>query len=232
MTPPRFRDAVTVPRKLSIFTTGADVPATPLSNKIGQRLGPSGRRTRDRFLDASRTLLASMSPIDLTASAISKQAGSSPATFYVYFDDIRDLLLALSETASATADALFPLSDALLVDERLEQDIATMIGAVNAAWDLAAPILLYRNLEADRGDAQFDELRTRQATPMLERIAAAIAMRRGAGFPAVIAIAEAGVLVAAIERIAVRTHWRSADGPRPQDLADALARLVVKGIRA
>jgi len=231
VTRPRFRGAAT-PRNVFLCTTGSDLPTTPLSNKIGQRLGPSGRRTRDRFLDASRTLLASTSPIDLTASAISKQAGSSPATFYVYFDDIRDLLLALSETASATADALFPQADALFVDERLAQDIATMIGAVNAAWDRNAPILLYRNLEADRGDARFDELRTRQATPMLDRIAAAITMRRDPGFAAPIATAEAGVLVAAIERIAVRMHWRSAEGPRPKDLADALARLVAKGIRA
>lgn len=232
MTGSRFRGAAAAPRDLSVGMTGPLLPTAPLSNKIGQRLGPSGRRTRDRFLDASRVLLASMSPIDLTAAAISKQAGSSPATFYVYFDDVRDLLLALSAAASATAEDLFPLTDALLVDARLERDIATMIGAVNAAWDKSAPVLLYRNLEADRGDARFDELRTIQATPMLDRIAAAIAMRRDAGFPAAIAIAEAGVLVAAIERIAVRMHWRSTDGPRPQDLGDALARLVAKGIRA
>jgi AcrR family transcriptional regulator len=203
----------------------------PISNKIGQRLGARGNRTRERFLEAARNLLATLSPIDLTASAISKGAGSSPATFYVYFDSVHELLLALSATASASVDALFPERDALLVDERLEADIITMIAAVNAAWDCAAPILLFRNLEADRGDVRFDELRTHQAQPILERIAAAIAMRRDVGLDPAIANAEAAVLVAAIERIAVRTHRPSTDGPQPQDLSDAVARLVIKAIR-
>lgn len=207
------------------------MPVPPVNNKIGQRLGARGKRTRDRFYDAARQLLATTSPIDLTATGISKMAGSSAATFYVYFDDVRDVLLGLSATASAGVDALFPHPDALLVDTRLDADIATMIAAVNAAWDRSAPVLLYRNLEADRGDTRFDDLRTAQAKPMLERIGAAIALRRDPGADVAIS-AEAAVLVAAIERIAVRTHRPAADAMQPQDLAAALARLVAKAIRA
>lgn len=207
------------------------MPTEPLvSNKIGQRLGRRGRLTRDRFLDAARVLLATTSPIDLTAAAISKAAGSSPATFYVYFDDVRELLLALSAAAPARVEALFPREDALLVDDRLQADVAVMIAAVNAAWDLNAPILLFRNLEADRGDTRFDTLRTAQARPMLDRIAAAIARRRGPDHDPMAAEAAASVLVAAIERIAVRTHRSIEDGVPFTHLSSALNDFVIRAI--
>lgn len=200
----------------------------PASNKIGQQIGARGARTRDRLLEAVRALLLDRSPLDLTVSAIALRAGSSPATFYVYFDGIREALLALASSAAATAAELLPRTDSLLNDASLETDVRTMIRAVNAAWDRDAAVLTYRNLESDRGDIEFDRLRTLQAAPLLDRLSAAIARSGQWSQRDCMIEAEAAVLVAAIERIAVRMHRPHALGPHPDDLCEALTATIMR----
>lgn len=210
-------------------TAGLPALTPPDSNKIGQRMGLRGQRTRQRLLHAARELLATVSPMELTVFGIARRAHSSPATFYVYFTDVRELLLALSETAAATADEMLPRADSLLSDQQLAADVRTMIAAVNSAWDRNAAVLIYRNLEADRGDVMFERLRVRQVGPLLLRLSEAIQMRRP-DTDEDVRHAEAAVLVAAVERIAVRLHRPTEDGPKPNLLERALADLLTSAI--
>ena len=60
-----------------------------------------GSDTRERLMNAAKCLLTSQSPVELTAVSIACVAKTSSATFYIYFTDIRELILALSEAASA-----------------------------------------------------------------------------------------------------------------------------------
>ncbi|MBW6927620.1 TetR family transcriptional regulator, partial [Salmonella enterica subsp. enterica serovar Weltevreden] len=74
-------------------------------------LGRKGRETRQRLVDAAALLLASTSPMDLTAMAIAAEAGTASATFYVYFRDVQDILYALSEAATEDMLAAFSKLD-------------------------------------------------------------------------------------------------------------------------
>lgn len=206
-------------------------PEDGVNNKVGQRLGARGRRTRDRFLEAARALLSTTSPIDLTARAIALAAGSSPPGFFVYFDDVREVMLALCAEASASAETMLPRTDSLLDPVALEEDVAVMVAAVRAAWDRNAAVLLYRNHEADRGDERFDAVRTQQAQPLLDRLREAIARHRRSPISPQDAFAEAAVLVAAIERIAARTHGPTKNGATVEQLEAALVRVIVHSIR-
>ncbi len=100
---------------------GAPHRGTALREK-GQRvakkvapLGNKGRETRQLLMATARGLLDKVSPLSLSAATISKEAGTSPATFYVYFDndqksaaprDAERLLALLSPKRSAARKRL------------------------------------------------------------------------------------------------------------------------------
>ena len=195
------------------------------SNRIGQQLGPRGARTRQRLMDAARRLLETTSPIDLSTAAIAREAGASAATYYVYFNDVRELVLALLPSAEPDFAAMFPRSDSLLVADLLEEDAENLVAAVFEAWDRYASILLFRNLEADRGDAAFDGARYAWARPVLDRLICAIEAARGEVCPN-IAYADAVVLLAMIERIAATSHRKPTYGPPIADLRASLVRII------
>lgn len=195
------------------------------NNRIGQQLGARGLRTRGRLLEAAARLLRTVSPIDLNSAAIAREAGTSAATFYVYFDDVRELVLALVPDAEPAFDAMFPRSDALLDPARRVADASTLVDAVFDAWDRSSSVLLFRNLEADRGDEAFDVARYAWARPILDRLIAALLDARGGSDPSR-AYADAVVMLAAVERIAATSHRAPMHGPRPEDLRSALVRMI------
>src|SRR5262245_28186207 len=75
----------------------------------GKALGRKGRQTRERLLDAAEQLLKSKSPMELTAAAIAKKAGTVSSTLYIYFKDLDDLYFALSERAGRDMEELVDL---------------------------------------------------------------------------------------------------------------------------
>lgn len=129
------------------------------TNKQGQSLGKKGMATRERLLKAAEKLLRNCSPMDLTAVAIAKEAQSSSATFYMYFDDVKDAFFALSNVAGEEVAGVLEALEDCPDRAHLETAVADMVRAFNAAWDKHRHILRFRNLEADRGDENFDRLR-------------------------------------------------------------------------
>lgn len=200
------------------------------TNKNGQQLGRKGIETRQRLMDATRRLLVTISPFNLTAMLVTKEARTAPATFYVYFDDMQDLLYALcAETGGEMVD-LFENDRLLREPARMEQDALAFVQAFNRVWDRHSNILLYRNLEADRGDVRFDKLRTEAAIPTLD----ALAERLTAAYPAearprrAAIYAEAVVFFVAMERLAAAVHQYPGEGLSTKDLIEAQARVLVR----
>jgi AcrR family transcriptional regulator len=129
-------------------------------------------------MDAAREMLKAALPIELTAIAVSRAAGTVPPSFYVYFADIRDLLLAI------------------------------------------------RNLEADRGDRAFDELRVDSSLPVLNGLADLIRAARPSGTRRVEAFSEAVIFYAVLERIATSERTTQPIRLQPKHYKAALARMI------
>lgn len=184
--------------------------------------------TRQRLMDAARRLLATMSPFDLTAAAIAKEARAASATFYVYFDDVQDVLFALSAAAVPEMTDLFEKDTLLRNPEKLDEESLQFIEAFNRVWDRHSDILLYRNLEADRGNPRFDKLRTQTAIPVLD----GIADRINKAYPAESrptlhdSYAEGVVIFCALERLAAATHQYPDAEFKPDELRRAQARVL------
>ena len=173
-------------------------------NKQGQTLGRKGLETRARLMEAARRLLLTQSPVELTAVAIAAEAHTSPASFYMYFDDTKDILFALSEVAGEDMAKVREIFDKPWDREKVEKHATDVIEALNEVWNRHRAVLRYRNLEATRGDERFETLRMNTFMPFIERFAERIlsinpahGTRKRAD-----AYAEASILHGAMEHLA------------------------------
>ncbi|PWK91912.1 TetR family transcriptional regulator [Fulvimonas soli] len=206
--------------------------STVQTNKQGQSLGPKGHATRLRLMRAAETLLKTRSPVELTAVSIAKASKTSSATFYMYFDDIRDILAALSDVAGhEMSDALAVLDEPWLPDA-LENRAQQLVEAFYKVWDAHREVLRYRNMEADRGDPRFEKLRMDVYVPFVELLAQRLIalcpadrkMSRGD------ARAFASVLHAAMERMATTDPNIVNKGLGARRLKAAQARIIAHAI--
>ncbi|MGI4855991.1 MAG: TetR/AcrR family transcriptional regulator [Janthinobacterium lividum] len=174
------------------------------TNKQGQILGRKGRETRTKLMEATRLLLSSHSPVELTAVGIAAEAGTSPASFYMYFDDPKDVLFSLGEEAGRDMVMLRKIFEEPWSLDRLEQQTTAVIEGLNDVWTKHRPVLRFRNTEASRGDKRFEELRMNTFIPFIQGFAECILSvnpARGARKRAD-AFAEASILHGAMEHLA------------------------------
>lgn len=202
------------------------VAAPPARPKPGSR----GAHTRARLMQAARAMLKSSSPIELTAIAVARGAGSAPPSFYVYFTDTRDLLLALADEAAADIAALarhceapWPPADPLAWANRFVDDFV-------ATWSSHSEVLAIRNLEADRGDAAFDEARVQAALPLLTALTDRMVEAQPEGMRRVDLFAEAVIFYATLERIASITGNTPEYRLQPHHYKAAMARMIAKAV--
>lgn len=175
------------------------------TNQHGQSIGRKGRETRQRLMTAARKLLQSSSPVQLTVVSIAKAANSSSATFYLYFEDVRDLLLEMSKEAEADMAAVHAVLDEPWDPQELDmQHAERVVQAYVKVWDKHRAVMRCRNLEADRGDREFENIRLRTTVRIVTRFAEHIFTTYPANTQLTYndAMADASVLVAAMERLA------------------------------
>ena len=168
-----------------------------------EELGQKGQETRRRLMAAARGLLKDMSAVSLTVAAIARQAKTSPATFYVYFDDVSGVILALAQKASEDLDDVLSALAAWRSGRSAEIGARTFFSAYHAFWDRNGPILVLRNMEADRGDGRFLAARSQSGRAIIRELGAILREGHAAGqLTETQAYARATVIFAALERIA------------------------------
>lgn len=201
------------------------------SRRSIEELGRKGAETRRRLMRATRDLLGTTSAVSLTATAIARAAGTSSATFYVYFDDVADAVLALARDASehnaAVMDALADWGATL----PSRAGAAAFLYAFRAHYEEHRPIFGIRNMEADRGDARFLKLRADSAGIVLGGLASLIRTGHGEAHPISErkAMARAAVMYSAMERLAA-TENVYPERPRlltNEDIIDAQIEMLV-----
>lgn len=195
-------------------------------------LGRKGRETRQRLVDAAALLLASTSPMDLTAMAIAAEAGTASATFYVYFRDVQDILYALSEAATEDMLAAFSKLDIFRSNARVAEDSEAFLKMLAEQWERHNAVLYYRMMEADRGDPRFTKLRGRWAEAVLSRFWELLkrAPHLEPPLDETDAYAESIVLFASIERLAAAVHREPRLTISAQRIRAAQARILTRMI--
>lgn len=150
-------------------------------NHFGQKIGSKGQRTRQALIEATVRLLEERGLRDVSVSDVARLANTSPATFYVYFRGVPDVVLAALAGARHTS----PRLDALMSRDWLEpggEDAAlALVDEYTALWAQNRTIFRVRNLAAEEGDERFYQARLDAARPMLEGLTPRIVRAQAAG---------------------------------------------------
>lgn len=204
--------------------------SVPESNQQGQQLGRKGLQTKQKLMAAALELLNAYSPVDLTAVAIAKEAGTSSASFYMYFVDVSDILYALAEQAGLAMSPLNEIVKKPWDKERLRENATLLVETFNVIWNKHRVVLRFRNLEADRGDPRFESLRLNTYVPFIDLLARQIiaCTPENCAKPSLgQAFSLASVLHAAMERLASTEPAVVARGVGTHRLTNALVHTIM-----
>lgn len=194
----------------------------------GRLLGRRAQLTRQRLLEATGALLAEHGIRDLRVVDIARNVGTSPATFYQYFRDVEEAVLALVE---GLRDDLLPLLEELQEPMRGRNGLETarrLMDGFITYWDEHRAVLRVRNLAAEEGDARFREVRTRTLGSITEALRRQIAENQEAGRvdAEVHPYAAAAAMVAMMERMAAYHLDLEPRGLPRADLVETVARII------
>lgn len=199
-------------------------------NHYGQKIGSKGERTRQALIEATVGLLRSQGLRDVSVVDVARAAGISPATFYVYFRGVPEVVLAALESASQTSDELEALIARDWQAPGAGEAASRFIDAYTRLWNANSTIFRVRNLAAEEGDSRFYAARMTAAGPMMLGISAAVARAQAAGrLPAGLsARACAGTILMMLERLAaVGPLTEESDGLSYALLKDAAAHTLL-----
>lgn len=125
--------------------------------------------TRKKLCSATARLLDKKPLRLIKVSDITQIAAVAPSTFYIYFADVEEAVLAAISEIQADQPEL-DIIIAALTPETLEQGIKNFVKAYIAFWDDHFAILRTRNLAADEGEPRFREARAKMIAPTLQAL--------------------------------------------------------------
>ena len=203
-----------------------------MSNEVlaadGRVIGSRAQATRRRLLDATAKLLREQGILELRVVDITREVGSSPATFYQYFNDADAAILALAEEATDDEKPLVEhLRPAWTKKDGLER-AGVFVDAYMSYWDAHAAVLRVRNLKAEEGDKRFRAVRTEANLLMMDALQGMIREGVTSGrLPGSLdPLTTSAALVAMIERLLAFQSEMGKRGASRQQIRDTLATLL------
>lgn len=133
-------------------------------------MGRKGRETRQKIMGVTLEMLNHRSYKDLTVSEVAQEAGVSSSTFYVYFEDIEDVLFACVQAAALDLGELREILNQEWSLDNLEAQVATFVETYNKLWEKYRVELRVRNLEADQGNLRFLNIRVETTRDILQTL--------------------------------------------------------------
>src|SRR5213079_105110 len=135
---------------------------TELRAVDGRVPGRRGRATRDRLLKCTAELLEKTSYRDITVIDIASCAGTSPATFYQYFQDVNAAIAVLAGELAERGSALTELiENASWTGRAANESAMTLVDAFLSIWEEHRAVLRVVDLATLEGDLRFQNVRTR-----------------------------------------------------------------------
>src|ERR1700678_2243074 len=194
----------------------------------GRVPGRRGRATRQRLLECTAELLTSTPWRSIKVIDIARQAGTSPATFYQYFENVEQAILVLAEELMEGAALLAELVDGNWTAEASWETATAVVTGFMDFWEANRAVFRVVELTTVEGDLRFQGLRVRALNAVTVTLARVISSNSdGAGSPAGAApMAAAGTLIAMMAQVAGHRYGFEFWGIRTASLIDSQARLV------
>ena len=159
---------------------------------------------------------------------ITREAGTSPATFYQYFADVDAILLDLARAAGENEQALLALFSSDWTGSDGAAKARAFVDAYMGFWHDHQAILRIRNLKAEEGASAFRRSRTRASLPIIEAMEAMIQRSQAAGRvdESLDPFAAAAAMVAMLERLLAYQKEIGQRGTTREDLRETLAGIL------
>ncbi len=194
----------------------------------GRTIGRRALATRRKLLEATERLLNQHGVLELRVVDITRDVGTSAATFYQYFEDVDDAMLALAEAVGAQEAELARAIAVEWVGEDGFDRVLAFIEAYRRFWVAHRGILRVRNLRADEGHRGYRRARRLATVPMAEALGrlAQVGIDDGRLSPRLDAFATGGALLGMIDRLFVYESDFVRHGTRAADLRSTVATIV------
>jgi AcrR family transcriptional regulator len=193
----------------------------------GRVPGRRGLATRQRLLDHVAEMLAAGSYRDVRVVDVARQAGTSPATFYQYFADVEEAVLALAgEVAREGEERLIPLVQG--PRWRGREGYAAALAVADGYldfWDDHGSVVRVMDLATNEGDARFRQIRSRMFTRFNEALADRVRQERAVGDD-VDPRATAGAMTSMLAHVADHRYGFEAYGIRTADVRETMGRIL------
>lgn len=191
---------------------GVATKRRPVHDSSGRQLGSKGQRTRQQLIEATVQLLQTHGLRDVSVVDVARLAETSPATFYVYFKSVPDVVLAALDNLPPGVPGFEALLDRDWSADEARAAALDFVEHYAEFWNRHRTIFVVRNLASEEGDARFYTARIRQAAPVMAALCRQLrrAQDNGRLPPDLSPEACAGTLLMMLERL-------SAIGPISQD---------------
>jgi len=198
----------------------------------GRRLGRRAQATRRRLLDATDELLITRGLRDLTVVEIARQVGTSPASFYQYFQNVEEAVLALSDEVGAELADLIGFLEQPWSGRKGYEACRGLVAGFMQHWDEHRAVLRIRDLAAQEGDTRFREVRNRSLSMITDRLTVKIAESQRAGkvAPEITPYAAASAMVAMMGRMAAYHRDLESRGFTSDDMVETVSRIVYQTV--
>src|ERR1700722_6073077 len=193
----------------------------------GRVPGRRGLATRTRLLECTAELLAPTPWRSIKVIDIARQAGTSPATFYQYFENVEQAILVMAEELMQGAGTLADLVDGDWSDEASWTTARRGVGGFMAYWDANRAVFRVVELATEEGGLRIQGLRVRALNAVTVTLARVIASGTPGRSPAgTDAMAVAATLISMLAHVAAHRYGFEFWGIRTTAMVDTQARVL------
>ena len=191
----------------------------------GRVPGRRGLATRQRLLECTAELLVATPWRSIKVIDIARQAGTSPATFYQYFENVEAAITVLAEELVDGAGVLAGLVDGDWTEPASWHTAVAVVEGFMDYWERNRAVFRVVELTTVEGDLRFQGLRVRALNAVTVTLARVIANQSGtSGSPAGSdPMAAAGTLIAMLAQVAGHRYGFEFWGIRTASLVDSQA---------
>jgi len=206
----------------------ADDDPEQIATTDGRVPGRRGLATRQRLLECTAELLVATPWRSIKVIDIARQAGTSPATFYQYFENVEAAITVLAEELVEGAGVPAGLIDGDWSEGASWDTAVAVVEGFMDYWERNRAVFRVVELTTVEGDLRFQGLRVRALNAVTVTLARVIAHQAGtSGSPAGSdPMAAAGTLIAMLAQVAGHRYGFEFWGIRTASLVDSQARLL------
>jgi AcrR family transcriptional regulator len=198
-----------------------------LATTDGRVPGRRGRATRQRLLECTADLLTSTSWRSIKVIDIARQAGTSPATFYQYFENVEQAILVLAEELMEGAALLAELVDGDWTEEESWGTARSVVTGFMDYWEANRSVFRVVELATEEGDLRFQGLRVRALNAVTVTLARVIGAGGPGSSPAgTDPMAVAATIISMLAHVAAHQYGFEFWGIRTTAMVDSQARVL------